>query len=163
MHISIAYLLNALLSVQMLDTSSIFFFNIRLLTLYVQERRRDPFVSVASALTIVIYRCTTVQRGRTAAQTLGRHFQPQPILAYFGDHSGPLLVRLAGAETHGSVGSQPLLHQRFIPLARQTHLPLGQAPDQAFRLVNCCIYASSLPSCILACLLTDGYSFQNMI
>lgn len=78
---------------------------------------------------------------------MGQHSEPEPHPAILGDHSGPVLVRLAGAETHGPVGPQPLLHPRLVPLARQTHLPLGQAPDQAFRLVGRrfhaqCLYAS---------------------
>lgn len=39
------------------------------------------------------------------------------------------------------MGPQPLLHPRLLPVARQTHLPLGQTPDQALRLVGRCIYA----------------------
>ena len=100
-------------------------------------------MSVVPALNVLVvaYRCTAVQRWRTPKTALGWHFQPEPLSTDLGHHSGPLLVRLAGAETHRSMGPQPLLHPWLVPVASQTHLPLGQTPDQAVRLVGCCKYA----------------------
>lgn len=108
-------------------------------------------VSVVPALNVIVmaYRCTAVQRRRTPKKAMGWHFQPEPFSTDLGHHSGPLLVRLAGAETLGSVGPQPLLHPWLVPVASQTHLPLGQTPDQAVRLVGCCKYAIHHPAASL--------------
>lgn len=87
----------------------------------------------------MVGRCAPVHRKQ--APTLGGHFQPQPLAADLRNHAGPLLVRLAGAEAPRTLGPQPLLHQRLLPVTCQTILPLGQAPDQALRLVRRrCIY-----------------------
>lgn len=87
-------------------------------------------------------RCAAVHRRRAQAPALGRHFQPEPISPDLGHHSGPLLVRLAGAQAARAVGPQPLLHPRLVPVAGQTHLPMGQAPDQTPRLVGAVYYAN---------------------
>lgn len=88
------------------------------------------------------------------AQTMGRHFQPKLLSTNLGDHTGPLLVRLAWAEAPRSMGPKPLLHPWFVPVARETHLPLGQAPAQALRLVGRCKYAKSAVRTLLS-LVTD--------
>lgn len=100
-------------------------------------------MSVVPALNVIVvaYRCTAVQRWWTPKKALGWHFQPESLSTDLGRHSGPLLVRLAGAETHRSMGPQPFLHPWLVPVASQTHLPLGQTSDQAVRLVGCCKYA----------------------
>lgn len=93
---------------------------------------------------VVACRSAAVQRRwPSKAQTVGWHFQPKLLSTNLGDHKGPLLVRLAWAEAPRSMGPKPLLHPWFVPVARETHLPLGQASAQALRLVGRCKYAKS--------------------
>lgn len=89
-------------------------------------------------------RSAAVQRQwDSEAQAVERYFQPKGFSSDLVDHTRPLLVRLAWAETDRSMGPKPLLHPWFVPVASQTHLSLGQASDQALRLVGRCKYAKS--------------------
>lgn len=120
-------------------------------------------VSAVRILTCVASRCAAVVRRRAAPQAVGWYFQPKPLSADLGDHAGPLLVRLARAEARGAVGPQPLLHPRLLPVARQTHLPLGQAPRQAARLVNRCKYADDSHSLLASCKIWPLIAFEIII
>lgn len=104
---------------------------------------------------VVACRSAAVQRRwPSVAQTVGWHFQPKILSTNLVDHTGPLLVRLARAEAHRSMGPKPLIHPWFVPVACETNLPLGQASAQALRLVGRCKYAKSTIRTLLS-LVTD--------
>lgn len=112
---------------------------------------------------VVAYRSAAVQRRwPSVAQTMGWHFQPKLLTTNLSDHKGPLLVRLAWAEARRSMGPKPFLHPWFVPVACETHLPLGQASAQALRLVGRCKYAKSALSTLLY-LVTDQCRNYNYL
>lgn len=107
---------------------------------------------VRAAVIVPGCRCAAVHRRRTETQAVGWHIQPEPISTHLCYHTGPILVGLARTEACRQMGQEPLLHQRLLPVAGQTHLPLGQTSHQTTRLVQC--YKSSVKS---------YYMYSNLI